>query len=156
MAPSSFSEFMTGMYSIVKQMREGLHERTAWLVDLEQRQMHWRQLGFGAYDDYLASIDPLGQVKEMASQYELTVTRKRIANTVILEAWNGVPELNELAVMQDGEDRWRNLASLAKATAQTPDLVKHCLNEALLTRLREKRPGVNLDPLLQGLARRGW
>ena len=54
---------------------------------------------------------------------------------------DGVPELSELAVMLDGEDRWRSLAILAKATARTPDLSKRCLNKILLARLLEKRPG---------------
>ena len=41
-------------------------------MDLEKRQLHWRQLGFDVYEDYLVSIDPLGQVKEMVAQHENT------------------------------------------------------------------------------------
>ena len=140
-APICFSEFMAGMYAVAKQMCEAIHERTAWLVDLEKQQVHWRQLGFGVYDDYLASIDPLGQVKEMVNLHKNTLRRKRVAESQIQQAWDGAPELGELVTMQDGEDRWRHLASLAKATAGGPDLAKHCLNKTLLSRLREKRPG---------------
>ena len=129
------------MYAVAKQMCEAIHERTAWLMDLEKQQLHWRQLGFGVYDDYLASIDPHGQVKEMVNLHENTLRRKQVAESQIQQAWDGVPELRELVTMQDGEDRWRHLASLAKATARAPDLAKHCLNKTLLSRLREKRPG---------------
>ena len=36
MTPASFSEFMSGMYTIAKQMREAIHERTAWLVEIRK------------------------------------------------------------------------------------------------------------------------
>ena len=81
MTPTSFSEFMAGMYTIVKQMREAIHERTAWLVDLEKQQLHWRLLGFNVYDDYLDSIDPFGQVKEIVNLHETTLKRKRVAES---------------------------------------------------------------------------
>ena len=35
LAPSSFSQFMAGIYNFTKQMREAIHERTAWLVASE-------------------------------------------------------------------------------------------------------------------------
>ena len=93
------------------------------------------------YDDCLASIDPLGQVKEMVALHERTIRRKGSSKSQIQRAWNGVSELMELAAMEDWEDRWRYLAALAKATAGAPDLTKHCLNKTLLARLREKRLG---------------
>ena len=77
-------------------MREAIHERTAWLVDLEKQQLHWRLLGFDIYDDCLASIDPLGQVKEMITPHESTPRQKRVAGSQIQCAWGGVPELREL------------------------------------------------------------
>lgn len=43
--------------------------------------------------------------------------------------------------LQNGEDRWRHLTALAKATARAPDLAKHCLNKTILSRLFEKRLG---------------
>ena len=115
--PTCFSEFMAGMYAVAKHMCEAIHERTAWLMDLEKQQLHWRQLGFGVYDDYLASIDPHGQVKEMVNLHENTLRWKQVAESQIQQAWDGVPELREHVTMQDGEDRWRHLASLANATA---------------------------------------
>ena len=57
------------------------------------------------YDDYLDSIDPFWQVKEIVNLHETTLKPKRVADSQIQGAWDGVPELSELAVMQDGEDR---------------------------------------------------
>ena len=81
MTPRSFSEFMAGMYTIVKQMSKAIHERTAWLLDLEKQQLHWRLLGLNMYDDYLDSIDPFGQVKEIVNLHETTLKRKRVAES---------------------------------------------------------------------------
>ena len=95
MTAARFSEFMAGMHAVAKQMCEAMHGRTTWLVDLERQQLHWRQLGFDAYEDCLASIDPLGQVKEMVNLHKKTLGRKRVAESQIQQVWDtdAVPEL---------------------------------------------------------------
>ena len=72
-------------------------------MDLEKWQLHWGQLDFGVYDDYLASVDPLGQVKEMAALHENALRWKRVAESQMQRVWDGVPELRELAEVQDGK-----------------------------------------------------
>ena len=49
--------------------------------------------------------------------------------------WSGSPELLELVAANEGEGRWRGLASLARATDGAPGVAKYCLNKALLARL---------------------
>ena len=100
---SELFRFMSGMYTIAKQMREAIHEQTAWLAGLERQQLHRRQLGFDVYDDYLASIDPLGQVKEMVTLHENTLRRKRAAESQIQRTWDGVPELRKFVVCRMGK-----------------------------------------------------
>ena len=68
----------------------------------------------------------------MVTLHENTLRRKRIAESQIQRAWDGVSELRELAAVQHGEDRWGNLAALAKAAVRAPDLAKYCLNKTLL------------------------
>ena len=80
------------------------------------------QLRFDTYDDYLASIDPPGQVKEMVALQERTMKRQWPAVSQIQGALNQVPEMMELAAMENGEDRWRHFAALAKTTVGTPNL----------------------------------
>lgn len=113
-------------------------------MNLEKRQLHWRQLGFDVHDDYLASIDPFGQVKEMVGLHENTEmeTCCRIADAAGLGRGAGIERTRRGA---GWESRYRNLAALAKATVRAPDLAKHRLNKTLLARLRKKRPGKGRD-----------
>ena len=130
---------MVGIYTVANKLHEALHERIAWLVALERQQLHWRQLSFDTYDDYLASIDSLGEAKQMVALHETTQKRKGDSELQIQGAWRGLPELTEFAVMEDGEGRWRHLAALAQATTGAPDPAKHCLNITHIARLHEKR-----------------
>ena len=57
------------------------------------------------YDDYLASVDPLGQVKGMVALHENALRWKRVAGSQMQRVWDGVLELRELAEVQDGEGR---------------------------------------------------
>lgn len=111
---SELFRFMPGMYTIAKKMRKAINKRIAWLVGFERQKLHRRQLGFDAYDDCLASIDSLGQVKEMVTLHENTLRRKCIAESQIQRAWDGVPELRELAACRMGKTGGGTLRPLQK------------------------------------------
>ena len=130
------ADFMSAFYEAISDHRDVGQEQAAWLSNMERIQDHWKKLGYPEYWDYLAAIDPLGKARNMINMHTQTVRRKTNAVNAKQECWAGSPELLELVTVNDGESKLTNLASLAKATDRAPEVAKHCLNQAILARLR--------------------
>ena len=88
------------------------------------------------YRDYLASIDPCGNVQGMIVRHRQTLDRKACAKKVLEGCWGGNYQLLGLVTPKQGEERWRTLAALAKVTDGAPEVAKYCLNMAILQRFR--------------------
>ena len=72
----------------------------------------------------------------MIVRYRRTLDCKASARKVLEECWEGYHELLGLVTPKQGEERWRTLAALAKATDSAPEVAKYCLNMAMLKRFR--------------------
>ena len=133
------ADFMSAFYEAMSDHQDASQEQVAWLSDEERKTDHWRKLGYAEYDDYLAAIDPYGKARAMIKMHSQTVRRKTTAICTVRECWAGSPELQELVTASEGEGKWMSLAGLAKATDGAPEVAKHCLNQAILTRLRSAK-----------------
>ena len=72
----------------------------------------------------------------MIVRHRQTLDRKASAKKALEECWGGYHELLGLVTPKQGEERWRTLAALAKATDSAPKVAKYCLNMAMLKRFR--------------------
>ena len=132
---------MSAFYEAISNLHEASQEQAAWLSNVERQKDHWKKLGYLEYEHYLVAIDPHGKARNMIDLYQDTVRRKTNAVDTVHECWTGSPELLELVAENEGENKWRNLSSLAKATDRAPEVAKYCLNLAMLTRIRCGKTG---------------
>ena len=102
---------------------------------MERKKDHWKKLGYSKYEHYLSAINPYGKARNIIDLYQDTVQRKTNTIDTVHECCLASPELLELAAANEGVGKWRNLASLARATNRAPEVAKYCLNKALLARL---------------------
>ena len=51
----------------------------AWLAELIKGLGYWSLLGFDSYNNYLASINPLGEVNEIIRIHKRTLKRKIVS-----------------------------------------------------------------------------
>ena len=135
------ADCMSAFYEAISDLHEASQEQAAWLSNVERQKDHWKKLGYLEYKHYLVAIDPHGKARNMIDVYQDTVRRKTNAVDTVHESWTGSPELLELVAENEGENKWRNLSSLAKATDRAPEVAKYCLNLAMLTRIRSGKTG---------------
>lgn len=136
LTPEQLAAFVGRFYEAIGVQEVACHEHAAWLLHMKQKNGHWLRLGFSKYRDYLASIDPYGNVRRMIVQHRQTLDRKACSKKALEGHWEGYHELLELVTPEEGEERWRTLAALAKATDGAPEVAKYCLNMAMLERFQ--------------------
>ena len=136
LTPEQLAACIGSFYEAISAQEVACHEHAVWLSHIEQKHDHWLKLGFSEYHDYLVSIDPCGNARGMITRHRQTLDRKACAKKALDECWGGYHELLGLVTPKQGEQRWRTLAALARATVRAPEVAKHCVKMAILKRFQ--------------------